>query len=601
VAEEQAGTARRDRYRRLDTLGRGGQGVVEKALDTQTDRVVALKVQALGPETDRDAVLDETRVLLALPPHPNVALARSDFFDADSHVLVMDFVDGPSLAARLADAPEHRLAPADALRWLNDVAGALDHLHAQHPPVVHGDIKPANVVIDGARAVLVDFGLARTRTGPPAQATRAYAAPDALAGNASPATDLYSFAATAYALLTGTPPAPGATNDLPDAARAVLARGLAIDPAERPRSARALVGELAAALGVTLPAAADTGGAPAAPRRSRWIAVAAAAVVAIVLLATLLVRDDGPDAASLATATPTTGATTPATTMARAGAATTTTTARVAATNVTSAALPVGRFATVSPDGTIEVRRIFSSGAVEAPRATAAPASSWTVAVQVRPRDVLLYRSNDTSQSAFIDAQGDAEVAHGYVVGANLSLGTGIDDGWLYWYRADGFCGWARLDDGNNFFGGGNAQPDGAAGFDALAYAGARRVLHYDRESGNAWLARVTEGSVLETLARPKLALGLTVLAPTGRDYVVTVGGNGAATVVRVTDSAVTSGQTASVGGGNYTAAAAFAGGTVLLDRDTGQGKVVWVSDDGRVTRVDGFAAPRGALLVAVD
>jgi serine/threonine protein kinase len=85
------------RFVHLGPLGGGGQGVVERALDTATDRVVALKVRPIGPATDRDAILDEARVLLALPPHPNVALARADFFDGDRHVLVMDFADGPNL------------------------------------------------------------------------------------------------------------------------------------------------------------------------------------------------------------------------------------------------------------------------------------------------------------------------------------------------------------------------------------------------------------------------------------------------------------------------------------------------------------------------
>jgi tRNA A-37 threonylcarbamoyl transferase component Bud32 len=586
------------RYRRITTLGSGGQGVVEKATDTTTDRVVALKIQAIGPDTDRDAILDEARVLLGVPPHPNIALARRDFFDGDSHVLVMDFIDGPSLATRLAEN-RSGLAPDQVVQWLGDVAAALDHLHAQRPPIVHGDVKPANVVIDDDRAVLVDFGLARLRTAAPAQATRAYAAPEALAGIRTPATDMYSFAATACTLLTGTPPVPGAGADLAAEARNVLARGLVIDPAARPHSARGFVDDLAAALAVAPPDRGLATGARRAARPGRWF-VAAAVGLVLVVMTTLLVRnEDAPEAVNVVG---------PTTTVAPATTAQATTTAAVTTTNPQAAAIApgrdaavAGRIATVASDGTIEVRRILEGGIVEAGRPTAAPAPAWTTAVQVRRRDVLLYRSNDKSQSAFIDEDGAAAIEHAYVVGANYALGTGIDDGWVYFYRRDGFVGWARLDDDNNFVGGSNAQSSENANFDALAYAGARRVLQYDRETGAAWLSRITTDNALQSLARPNLPSGFTVLAPTGREFVVGVDATGSASVLSVSDAGVAAGARTPIGAGNYSTAAAFAGGTVVLDRTTGQGRVVWVSGDGRVTRTDSFTAPRDALLVAVD
>jgi serine/threonine-protein kinase len=150
------------RYRGLDRLGHGGQGVVERALDQHHDRVVALKIRPVDATTDRQALLDEARVLLAVPPHPNIALVRADFFDGDNHVLVMDFVDGPNLATRLRERGGAGLPRGDVVRWLSNVADALDHLHGQQPPVVHGDVKPANIVNSRDGAVLVDFGLAAT-------------------------------------------------------------------------------------------------------------------------------------------------------------------------------------------------------------------------------------------------------------------------------------------------------------------------------------------------------------------------------------------------------------------------------------------------------
>jgi hypothetical protein len=273
---------------------------------------------------------------------------------------------------------------------------------------------------------------------------------------------------------------------------------------------------------------------------------------------------------------------------------------RPVATAPARTAAVVGRVATVAPDGTIDVRRVLDSGVVEAGRSTAAPASPWTAAVHVRDGDVLLYRANNSAQSAFIDDQGNATIEHSYIVGADYAFGTDIDDGWVYFYRRDGSVGWARIDESNNFVLGGNSQSSDA-NFDALAFAGARRVLQYDRETGNAWLVRVTTGNALASLARPKLAAGATVLAPTGREFVVAINGNGAATVLRVTDAGVETASTTTITGGSYSAAAAFSGGTIVLDRAAGQGRVVWISADGRVTRVDAFSAPRDALLVAVD
>lgn len=242
-----AGEVFRERYRQESVIARGGEGEVVRARDLLHDRVVALKIREVTSSADRERFLHEARTLLTIPPHPNLAVAREDFFEADRYVLALDWVDGPALARVIAE--RERLTLDEALPWLEDIAAALDHLHAQDPPVAHGDVNPSNAVIgpDG-RAVLVDLGIAghRARLG-----TRGFIAPEVAAGDgASPAADVYGLAATIHVALTGRPPEAGTEPPLghlgaEQARRALLAiqGGLAFDPAARP-SAGSLVAAL---------------------------------------------------------------------------------------------------------------------------------------------------------------------------------------------------------------------------------------------------------------------------------------------------------------------------------------------------------------------
>jgi hypothetical protein len=141
-----------DRYELLRVLGR--RGTVLLARDTQLDRTVVLKHH---PRTAASA--ERVRALLAMPPHPNVAIVRDDIGTADEHVLVQDFVDGVTLAQLAAD--KSVVGAADALRIAADVTSALDHLHGL--ALAHGDITASNVVVcvtdGGPQAVLVDASL----------------------------------------------------------------------------------------------------------------------------------------------------------------------------------------------------------------------------------------------------------------------------------------------------------------------------------------------------------------------------------------------------------------------------------------------------------
>ena len=93
----------KDRYEVLGTLGAGGEGHVVKALDRQHDRFVALKIREVRDDRLRDELLNEARILLAVPPHPALPLVREDFFDGDRYVVAMDWVDGTDLATLLRE------------------------------------------------------------------------------------------------------------------------------------------------------------------------------------------------------------------------------------------------------------------------------------------------------------------------------------------------------------------------------------------------------------------------------------------------------------------------------------------------------------------
>lgn len=224
------------RYQPVRVVGQGAQGQVISALDTRHDRLVALKVCPASADA-----LAEARALYACRPHAALPLLRDDFTDGDRMVLVMDWIEG---------APPSVGAPLDRLcDMLDDIASALDHLHAHTPPLIHGDVKPANILMTAAgSAVLVDLGLVGSGA---AAGTPGFMAPEAARGEVAPAMDIFSLGATVYALLTGAPPRPGAPphfTGLTDTERtrveAVLGSALALDPQARPASAAALVAAL---------------------------------------------------------------------------------------------------------------------------------------------------------------------------------------------------------------------------------------------------------------------------------------------------------------------------------------------------------------------
>ena len=252
----------KERYEVLELLGVGGEGRVVKALDCQHERLVTLKIRPVRDGQAREELLGEARILLAVPPHPALPLVREDFFDGEDYALAMDWVEGTDLATLVRDRGRPGLAPSSVLAYLAQAAEALTHLHSQNPPVIHGDVKPANLILTtGGRIKLVDFGLSsapnalRRRAGTPG-----FRAPELAADGApSRASDIYALAATAFALLTGSapagvlPPWEGIDPAQAEQLEAAIRLGMATDPARRPATPGELIERLRAGWAESLP------------------------------------------------------------------------------------------------------------------------------------------------------------------------------------------------------------------------------------------------------------------------------------------------------------------------------------------------------------
>ena len=198
-------------------LGHGGMGTVYRARDlTLGGRLVAVKVlQGVGSARQRARFVAEANAL-AKVRHDHVVMVHAVREHADGVALVMELVEGRSLAALLKDpAPVATLAPARLVAMARDLARARAAVHAAG--LVHRDVKPANVLVrEDGKALLSDFGLARdpeqslhTQAGE-FVGTAAYAAPEQLRGEVEHLdgrADVYGLGATLYHALAGEPPA----------------------------------------------------------------------------------------------------------------------------------------------------------------------------------------------------------------------------------------------------------------------------------------------------------------------------------------------------------------------------------------------------------
>ena len=259
--------AETSRYRVIRPLGAGGSGRIWLAEDTSSPKQPVV-LKRLHPNVDIELLSKEYDVLRSIS-HPHIA----EVFDFQQQVdngpfLVEQYIDGATITASVKDAPVE-------VKWrgLCQLLGALEHVHSKG--IVHGDISPANVLVSDVggqiHAYLIDFGLAARLSAADAGygGTPGYMAPEVYRGEArTHRADLYSFGVLAYEVLAGCSAFPGTDNaeiiqaqlagqtvspsthnhSLSARADAVLLALLEPEPAARPKTARDVMIELAAAL-----------------------------------------------------------------------------------------------------------------------------------------------------------------------------------------------------------------------------------------------------------------------------------------------------------------------------------------------------------------
>ena len=305
---------------RLDArIGGGGMGEVYRARDTRLDRTVAIKVllsHIAADEPGRDRFEREARVVAGLN-HPHICTLH----DIGTHTLesgggsipylVMEFLDGETLADRLARSA---LPLAAAIDCAIQIAQALDTAH--RADIIHRDLKPRNVMLTGAGAKLLDFGLAKATTRDLAEAasselttpgtiigTVQYMAPEQLEGlQTDGRTDLFALGCVLYEMLAGRKAFEGRTGaglltaimafeptplrelvpGLPDEVDRVVVRCLAKAPADRWQSASEVLIELRR-IAADIPAANSWRRALARRPRLMAAAVATAAALAVAI------------------------------------------------------------------------------------------------------------------------------------------------------------------------------------------------------------------------------------------------------------------------------------------------------------------------------
>ena len=252
------GEVLRGRYKIRERIGQGGMGNIYLADDLRLEgRACALK-EVEYDRTLPNKILKQAReqflreaTILARLDHPNLPKV-SDFFSSEPRdYLVMDYIPGKDLRTLMLQARQRKtfLSETYVLGWADQLADALTYLHRLDPPIVHRDIKPSNLKLTpNGLLKLVDFGLVKvlvpeevTITVIQGQGTALYTPLEQYGGNdthTDARSDIYSYGATLYHLLTNEPPTDARQRFLhPDS----LSPPRKINPAVSPRTERAIL------------------------------------------------------------------------------------------------------------------------------------------------------------------------------------------------------------------------------------------------------------------------------------------------------------------------------------------------------------------------
>lgn len=215
------GTVLNSRYEIIRKIGGGGMGAVYLASDNNLGgvlRAVKEMVQTHIEEEQQEKAINDFKresMILSSLDHVSIPTIYDYFYDdkESRFYLVMKYISGGDLSARLRSAPEGRIEEKSVCEWAIQIIDVLDYLHNQPSTIVYRDLKPSNIMIDGnsGRAMLIDFGIARSigqkeEKGVTAVGTMGYAPPELFSGNVEPRSDIYSLGSTMFHLLTGADP-----------------------------------------------------------------------------------------------------------------------------------------------------------------------------------------------------------------------------------------------------------------------------------------------------------------------------------------------------------------------------------------------------------
>src|SRR5258707_2025914 len=252
------------RYLVIATIGKGGMGAVYLALDTlMSSQQVAIKEMSQAHLTDpgalrraRQSFQQEASMLMQLQ-HPNLPKVFTSFEENNRSYLVMEYIDGSTLAKTLKQGWGKLLPVSSVVEYGLQISSALTYLHTRPQPILYLDLKPPNIMLrkDG-RVFLIDFGIAHFYqaglTIPAGEifCTPGYASPEQMVGHPEPRSDLFALGATLHQCLTGQSPQAHTREHLfdfplvqplnplaPEALDILVHQLVRVDPKQRPASA----------------------------------------------------------------------------------------------------------------------------------------------------------------------------------------------------------------------------------------------------------------------------------------------------------------------------------------------------------------------------